>query len=104
MRNDNPLNPLQVHLSARGITVKRMARDLGLGMHGVQKTVKCQRFGTATREAIARYLGLSPGRLWRRRSVNEKYLAGMTERAIMDAARADAEAKIRAFRAERRAA
>ena len=104
MNSNQPINPLQTYLLARGITVCQMARDLGMNMHRVQKTVKLQRFGAETRAAIARHLGLDPQRTWRGRGLDAAYLHRMTEKAIMDAATAAARAKIEALREGRKAA
>jgi plasmid maintenance system antidote protein VapI len=92
------LNPLQIYLAARGITVAQMARDLGWRKHRVQKTVKCQRFSPDVREAISRYLGLSPSRMWRKKGLNQDYLITMAEKSIQAQAMADAQRKIEAMR------
>ncbi len=63
------MNYLQQLIQLRSMTMQDLATAINLGYHCVQKTVKGQKRGVATRAAIAKHLGIDASRTWGRGSV-----------------------------------
>lgn len=58
------MNDLQKLLILRGITVAKLATDLGRGYHSVQKVVKGHHTNPAIRQLISEHLGLHYYQVW----------------------------------------